>query len=152
MVEQICDMGKIWIGSAEPTLCNTKDQWSPSYFRRDNGDDVQGAPFEKFPAHNYYARAGGFGDDRYERHYTPMFRESKIFEYNGSSKWNVNNFKMSPFTGNEELEVWLARFEALARRYNWSDDDKTWSATAAYRRPGSKVCIFTTTSGRFDEL
>ena len=32
--------------------------------------------------------------------------------------------KIPPFTGKEEWPVWINRFEAIARRYDWSDDIK----------------------------
>ena len=31
--------------------------------------------------------------------------------------------KISPFTGNEDWQVWVARFEAIARRKRWTEDD-----------------------------
>ncbi len=32
--------------------------------------------------------------------------------------------KIQPFTGKEDWLVWSARFEAIAKRYNWDDEDK----------------------------
>lgn len=34
------------------------------------------------------------------------------------------NFKIPPFTGKEDWAVWFAKFEAIARRYGWGEDDK----------------------------
>lgn len=36
----------------------------------------------------------------------------------------VSNIKMQPFTGKEDWQVWISRFETLAMRYRWSEDDK----------------------------
>ena len=34
------------------------------------------------------------------------------------------NIKIPPFTGKEEWLVWIARFETIADRFGWSEDDK----------------------------
>lgn len=101
-----------------------QDRSTPFEVGRSNSGGVRCAPYDNYSAYNYYARAGGRGDDRFEGHYPADVQRIQSYDHIGSNKCNMSSFKMSPFTGNEEWVVWLARFEALARRYNWSDDDK----------------------------
>ena len=34
------------------------------------------------------------------------------------------NFKIPPFTGKEDWAVWIAKYEAIAHRYGWREEDK----------------------------
>ena len=42
----------------------------------------------------------------------------------GCSYQRVHNFKIPPFTGKEEWSTWFARFDTIASRYNWTEDEK----------------------------
>ena len=51
---------------------------------------------------------------------------------NFQSTWQVtqptkpylSDVKLPPFNGKEDWKVWITRFEAIARRYNWNDETK----------------------------
>ena len=40
------------------------------------------------------------------------------------SGYSQPNFKIPPFTGKEDWAVWIAKYEAIARRYRWGEEDK----------------------------
>lgn len=42
----------------------------------------------------------------------------------GMSSLKAYDTKIPPFTGKEPWNTWIARFEAISSRYNWSEDEK----------------------------
>ena len=72
------------------------------------------------PDHTPYSPDCNGSYDQYQQS-THTFRNQR----SGSRhKHDMVNVKIPTFTGKEEWPVWHARFEAIARRFDWSDDDK----------------------------
>lgn len=50
---------------------------------------------------------------------------AETYQYQQTYRPNaVSNIKIQPFTGKEDWQVWISRFETLAMRYRWSEDEK----------------------------
>ena len=58
---------------------------------------------------------------RYERNWGSPDRMNRFNPYNRGVSGPV---KMPAFTGKEDFSTWITRFETIAKRYNWSVDDK----------------------------
>ena len=67
---------------------------------------------------------GGWTEDSTLSNSTSGRNFQSRWQVRQSTKPYVSDVKLPPFNGKEDWKVWITRFEAMARRYNWNDETK----------------------------
>lgn len=57
-------------------------------------------------------------------HYAPTVRNQIVGNTRSRQYHDGSSNKIPPFTGKEEWPVWIARFETMAQRFGWSEEEK----------------------------
>jgi hypothetical protein len=50
--------------------------------------------------------------------------------------------KVSPFTGNENWQVWIARFDTISDRMGWGDEQRQDHLLQNIEWVGGRVCLY----------
>ena len=102
------------IEDAAISKSNEKDQFDPVY--------IAAIVKEVYRQQQANQESGSSLDCESDRRLQPTYQQA----YHSSMipVQQKANVKIPSFTGKEDWSVWLARFEAIARRHRWTEDDK----------------------------
>ena len=65
-----------------------------------------------------------YNKDAGDHHNQTRHASDRQFSHTHSQSPVTHSIKIRAFTGKEDWEMWIARFEAIANRCRWSEDDK----------------------------